>query len=63
MRQVWGNGTAVDIGGVVTSAVALTEIGSTTTWTFARGTDNALWFNVATAGSRPFWKRIGGTLA
>jgi hypothetical protein len=62
VRQIWGNGTVVDIGGAVTSAVALVESGTTTTTTFARGTDNALWVNVATtAGSS--WQRIGGVLA
>ena len=62
VRQVWDSGTAFDIGGAVTSAVALAEFG-TTTWTFARGTDNALWLNVATSAGSTFWVRIGGTLA
>lgn len=63
VRQVWANGTAFDIGGAVTSAVALAEFGGTTTWTFARGTDNALWLDVATAAGSTYWVRIGGTLA
>jgi peptidoglycan/xylan/chitin deacetylase (PgdA/CDA1 family) len=62
VRQIWGNGTLVDIGGAVTSAVALQEVGTNQTWTFARGTDNALWLNVATAGSSSTWLRIGGTV-
>jgi peptidoglycan/xylan/chitin deacetylase (PgdA/CDA1 family) len=61
VRQIWGNGSVLDIGGRVTSAVALVERGTSTS-TFARGTDNALWVNVATAGGSS-WRRIGGTLA
>jgi hypothetical protein len=62
VRQIWGNGAVVDIGGAVTSAVALAEAGGTSVWTFARGTDNALWFNVATPGGSS-WQRVGGTLS
>jgi peptidoglycan/xylan/chitin deacetylase (PgdA/CDA1 family) len=62
VRQVWGNGSVHDIGGVVTSAVALAEAGATTTWTFARGSDNALWANRATAAGGSSWQRIGGAL-
>jgi peptidoglycan/xylan/chitin deacetylase (PgdA/CDA1 family) len=63
VRQIWANGTAMDVGGAVTSAVALTENGVNSTWTFARGTDNALWLDVATSAGSTFWVRIGGTLA
>jgi peptidoglycan/xylan/chitin deacetylase (PgdA/CDA1 family) len=62
VRQIWGNGGVVDIGGGVTSAVALQEVGTTQTWTFARGTDNALWFNVTTVGVSSSWLRIGGVV-
>jgi hypothetical protein len=63
IRQLWGNGAVVDIGGAVTSAVALQEFGGNSTWTFARGTDNALWLDVATAGGSSSWMRIGGALS
>jgi hypothetical protein len=63
VRQIWGNDTVLDIGGIVTSAVALVEAGGTSTWTFARGTDSALWLNVANAGGLSSWQRIGGVLA
>jgi peptidoglycan/xylan/chitin deacetylase (PgdA/CDA1 family) len=63
VRQIWANGAVLDIGGAVTSAVAMQEFGGTSTWTFARGTDNALWLNVATSGGSSSWVRIGGTLA
>ena len=63
VRQIWANGTAIDIGGAVSSSVALTENGVNSTWTFARGTDNALWLDVATSAGSTFWVRIGGTLA
>ena len=47
----------------MTSAVALVESGSTSIWTFARGADNALWVNLATAGGPSSWGRVGGVLA
>lgn len=62
VRQVWANGSVHDIGGVVTSAVALAEAGNTTTWTFARGSDNALWANRATSSGGSSWQRVGGAL-
>lgn len=64
VRQVWGNGTVVNLGGVVTSGLALVEFGTTSTWTLARGTDGALWLNVVTgSGTSSAWYRVGGTLA
>ena len=63
VRQIWGDGTVLDIGGVVTSAPALAEAGSTSTWTLARGADGALWVNVAASGGPPSWQRVGGALA
>ena len=62
VRQIWGNGADLDIGGAVTSAVALVEAETGSTWTFARGVDNALWLNVAPAGGPSSWGRIGGIL-
>jgi SpoIID/LytB domain protein len=64
VRQIWGNGTTVNIGGTVTSGLALVEFGSTSTWTLARGADNALWLNIVTAsGASSTWSRVGGVLA
>jgi peptidoglycan/xylan/chitin deacetylase (PgdA/CDA1 family) len=63
VRQIWGDGTVLDLGGVVTSAPALAEAGSTSTWTLARGADGALWVNVAASGGPPSWQRVGGALA
>lgn len=64
VRETWGIGPVVDIGGLVTSAVALSEFGTTEVWAFARGSDNALWWNVvAGSGASSSWRRIGGTLA
>ena len=61
VRQIWGDGTVLDIGGVVTSAPALAEAGSTSTWTLARGADDALWLNVASLrrSVRPGERRPG----
>ena len=55
----------IDIGGVITSAVALVEWpGGTSTWTFARGTDRALWVNfLGGSGASSAWYRLGGVLA
>jgi hypothetical protein len=63
IRETWGTGPVVDVGGGVTSAVALVEPSATTVWAFARGTDNALWWNVASgSGSSSTWRLIGGAL-
>ena len=63
VRQIWGDGTVLDIGGVVTSAPALAEAGSTSTWTLGRGADGALWVNAAASDGPPSWQRVGGALA
>ena len=64
VRQIWANQQVIDIGGWVTSAVALVEWpGGTSTWTLARGTDQALWVNFASgAGASSAWYRVGGIL-
>ncbi|WP_324276180.1 hypothetical protein [Blastococcus brunescens] len=62
VRQRWADGRLVPLGGAVTSALGLVEFGPSTTWTFARGTDNALWVNVFT-GTGGTWRKIGGVVA
>jgi hypothetical protein len=63
IRQVWPGGAVVDLGGIVTSAPALVQQDAATVWTFARGSDQALWLNVATgSGASSTWRRIGGVL-
>jgi SpoIID/LytB domain protein len=64
VRQIWGGGQVVNIGGAVTSGLALVELGTTSTWTFARGTDAALWLNIVTgSGASSAWFRVGGAMA
>jgi SpoIID/LytB domain protein len=64
VRQIWGTGEVVNIGGAVTSGLALVEFGTTSTWTLARGTDRALWLNIVTgSGASSTWYRVGGVLA
>jgi hypothetical protein len=65
VRQIWAGGQVIDVGGWVTSAPALVEWpGGTSTWTLARGTDNALWVNFTSgAGASSAWYRVGGILA
>jgi SpoIID/LytB domain protein len=64
IRQTWNDGTVVDLGGGVTSSVAVVEWGSSSTWTFARGQDEALWLNIESDPAAPSsWFRIGGRLA
>jgi hypothetical protein len=73
--QAWPNGrngirqereattTSVDLGGVATSTVAMVELGDGHFWTFTRGSDNALWLNIATpSGGSSAWYRVGGYL-
>jgi hypothetical protein len=63
IRQVWGDGRIVDIGGGVSSTVAMVEWGTSSTWTFARGTDGALWINMLSDPSQPStWYLIGGAI-
>jgi SpoIID/LytB domain protein len=62
VRVDWGGGRVQDIGGTVTSAVALAGIGPSEVWAFARGSgDSALWLNVAT-GTTSRWHKLGGAL-
>jgi SpoIID/LytB domain protein len=64
IRETWGTGPVVDIGGLITSAAALTEFGTTEVWAFARGGDNRLWWNVVTgSGATSSWRPVGGVLA
>ena len=64
VRQIWGDGRVVELGGSVTSAIAIIEEGVSQTWTFARGSDGALWFNRVTDPAAPGrWAKIGGQLA
>ena len=63
IRQVWGDGQIVDIGGGVSSTVAMVEWATSSTWTFARGTDGALWINMLSDPSQPStWYLIGGAI-
>jgi GH25 family lysozyme M1 (1,4-beta-N-acetylmuramidase) len=62
VQQRRADGRAVNLGGVVTSGLALAESGTTSVWTLARGADNALWVNVS-SGSTSTWSRVGGALA
>ena len=64
VRQIWGDGKEIEVGGSVTSAVALVEWpGGTSTWTLARGVDQALWVNMLSdAGASSAWFRVGGIL-
>ena len=63
VRQVWKDGTVVKLGGGVTSSVAVVEWGTSSTWTFARGQDEALWVNIESDPNTPSsWYRIGGRL-
>ncbi|UOY02509.1 SpoIID/LytB domain-containing protein [Blastococcus sp. PRF04-17] len=61
VREVWGDGRVVDVGGTATSAVALTEQGTGEVWAFVRGRDNALWVNI-TDGATSTWRSAGGLL-
>jgi SpoIID/LytB domain protein len=64
IRQVWADGRVIDIGGSVTSSVALVEFGATGVWTFARGSDGGLWVNMVTDPAAPStWYLVGGQLA
>jgi hypothetical protein len=64
IRQVWADGRVIDIGGSVTSSVALVEFGTTGVWTFARGSDGGLWVNMVTDPAAPStWYLVGGQLA
>ena len=63
VRETWGTGQVLDIGGHVTSAVALAETSATEVWAFARGTDNALWWAVTSSSGTTTWRLVGGTLA
>jgi hypothetical protein len=63
LRQLRGNGTTVALGGVVTSAPAMVERADGSVWTFARGTDQALWLDVVPAsGTGGVWSKVGGRL-
>ena len=64
VRQIWADGREIDVGGSITSAVALVEWpGGTSTWTLARGVDQALWVNLLSdAGASTAWFRVGGVL-
>jgi SpoIID/LytB domain protein len=64
IRQVWADGHVLDIGGSVTSSIAMVEFGTAETWTFARGSDGSLWVNMVTDPAAPSaWYLIGGQLA
>jgi hypothetical protein len=63
IRETWGTGPVVDIGGRITSGIALAEFGTTEVWAFARGGDNRLWWNVVTgSGASSSWRPVGGIL-
>jgi SpoIID/LytB domain protein len=64
VREIWGASLVVDIGGIVTSSVALVEWDGSSVWALARGADNQLWLNVVTdSGGSSTWSRVGGILA
>lgn len=63
VRLFWSaHDEGAEVGGIVTSSLALVQNGTTSLWTFGRGADNALWLNVLTTTGWT-WSRIGGVLA
>ncbi|WP_369140017.1 SpoIID/LytB domain-containing protein [Modestobacter versicolor] len=53
-------GLTVDLVGGISSSVAMVEMGDGSFWTFARGTDNALWVNQAAPNGASSWTKVGG---